>query len=252
MDHPSDSCASAETAQPTRRRLLQMAAGGFALAASGLFLPAGLEESAAREGALGGAKGGRHGKQHRRRHRRTHGNRKARRTRDNSPGAGAPEGSLIRYVALRVNAGDLAPSTITVDFYFRVKTGLDTFGPLVFANSSAAMTNGNVDYAPERYSIAAYIRGDALPSPVYIEFTNVLFHDGIALAPYGKIINGGSIDGSGNYVGGTTYFSGEYLSDRPREFDLGKGCCGRDMKLRVERLDDSDTQKWLNPTIKWR
>lgn len=54
----------------TRRRLLGAATGGFALAASGLFLPEWPEEAAAREGALGGAKGGRHGKNHRGRHKR--------------------------------------------------------------------------------------------------------------------------------------------------------------------------------------
>jgi hypothetical protein len=52
------------TASPgtSRRRLLRAATGGFALAASGLLLPEGLEDVEAREGTLGGAKGGRHDK----------------------------------------------------------------------------------------------------------------------------------------------------------------------------------------------
>jgi hypothetical protein len=47
------------------RRELLGAVGGFALAASGLFLPAAAAEKAAREGANGGALGGRRGKNRR-------------------------------------------------------------------------------------------------------------------------------------------------------------------------------------------
>ena len=62
-----------------RRRLLGIAASGFALAASGLLLLEWLSEAEAREGALGGAMGGRRGKDRRgrgQRKRRTHGDRK--------------------------------------------------------------------------------------------------------------------------------------------------------------------------------
>lgn len=51
----------AETQHAGTRRDLLAAAGGFALAASGLVLPDWLAETEARSGALGGAKGGRHG-----------------------------------------------------------------------------------------------------------------------------------------------------------------------------------------------
>jgi len=152
-----------------------------------------------------------------------------------------------------VVADDLAPATISVDFYFRIKRGLDEFGPLVFAQSAEGLTNRNADYAPNRYSIAAYIRGDALPDPIFIEVRNVLFHEGLpAIEPIGKIVKGGAVDGNGNFAGGTTLYSGGIRSGLLREFDLGKGCCWRDMKLRVERLNDSDTHKWLSATIKWR
>jgi len=72
MDDERDDREMTEAAGTSRRRLLRAATGGFALAACGLFLPAGLEETAAREGALGGAMGGRHGKNHRGREHRRH------------------------------------------------------------------------------------------------------------------------------------------------------------------------------------
>ncbi|MBL8128712.1 MAG: hypothetical protein U0Z70_13985 [Thermomicrobiales bacterium] len=62
----------------TRRHLIR-AAGGMILAASGLAVPAWLEEADARRGALGGARGGRRGKDRRGRHARKdrdHGERK--------------------------------------------------------------------------------------------------------------------------------------------------------------------------------
>lgn len=59
----------------TRRALLRAAASGFTLAASGLLLPAGVEDAAAREGALGGEKGGRRGRNQRGRHKRRHNHR---------------------------------------------------------------------------------------------------------------------------------------------------------------------------------
>ena len=52
---------SQSDATESRRALLRATLGGFALAASGLFLPADDDEAAAREGALGGVLGGRHG-----------------------------------------------------------------------------------------------------------------------------------------------------------------------------------------------
>ena len=49
----------------SRRGLVGAAAGAFTLAASGLFLPEGVTEVAAREGTFGGQLGGRHGKNRR-------------------------------------------------------------------------------------------------------------------------------------------------------------------------------------------
>ena len=65
----------------TRRALLRTSLGGFALAASGLFLLAGREKAGAREGAYGGVLGGRHGEDRRGRDKRKHDKRRADRRR---------------------------------------------------------------------------------------------------------------------------------------------------------------------------
>jgi hypothetical protein len=60
-----------EAPSPTsRRQLLGTAVRSLVLVASGLFVPASLEETRARRGALGGSKGGRHGKNRRGRQKR--------------------------------------------------------------------------------------------------------------------------------------------------------------------------------------
>lgn len=76
----------------SRRLLLGRVAGGMALAASGLVLPAWLAETEAREGSLGGARGGRRGKNHRGR------DKKRRRRRDRNDERKAsekPRGDLL-------------------------------------------------------------------------------------------------------------------------------------------------------------
>jgi hypothetical protein len=73
----------------SRRLLVGGAAGGLTLAASGLFLPAWLEETEAREGSSGGALGGRHGKNHKgRQHRRNRKRRHRQNRNHNAPGKG--------------------------------------------------------------------------------------------------------------------------------------------------------------------
>lgn len=65
MDDERTALEPNTTTDTTRRLLLRAAVGRFTLAASGLFLLQGLEETEAREGAAGGRLGGRHGKDHR-------------------------------------------------------------------------------------------------------------------------------------------------------------------------------------------
>lgn len=91
---PTDSAAptAPEDAALNRRRLLRAATGAFVLTASGLYLPAAVEDAEAREGAYGGRLGGRRGKNRRGRdRRRTHGDKKDRR--DRTPPRSSPQGS---------------------------------------------------------------------------------------------------------------------------------------------------------------
>ncbi len=250
MDDERDDRAIHAHTSLTRRRVLRAATGSFALAASGLFLPAELGETEAREGALGGDKGGRHGKNHKGQHRhRTHGNKKNKGKANRPPGSGSGKWSLVRYVAVRTAYLWSEPG-VSVDFYFRVKRDLDNWGPLVFAKT-AEIYPGNVDYAPERYSIVAFFHGPALPSTIYVEMRNGLF-----ITPWAKVIAGCSIDGNGNIVGGTTLASGD-LEEPVDNIDfskyikasIGKGIYGRDMSIKVQRLVNSDTQVWFYAMI---
>jgi len=100
--HTTDEKGTLMSEQPnlSRRTILSGAVAGFALTASGLFLPETREEAAARKGALGGAKGGRHGKDHRgrdRQKRRDHGDKK------DKGNDRPPQGAIFRDVALFVH-----------------------------------------------------------------------------------------------------------------------------------------------------
>ncbi len=249
MDGERDDAMPGASTGATRRQLLSAATGGFALASSGLFLPAVLQDAQAREGAQGGENGGRRGKDHKGRHRkRTHGKKKDQGANDRPLGA---RWSLIRYVAFRAENRDNDPD-MSVDFYFRVKGDLSNFGPLVYARSVDPFPWGYADYAPERYSIGAYFRGPALPIPVFVEVRN-----GLAMTPWAKVQPGSTIDSSGNVVGGYTVKQRDGSTEWPLdegdylEIDLGKGFANRNIKFQIRRLSDSDTQKWYRPAIFW-
>lgn len=90
-DFEQENREATTTVETTRRRLLRASAAGFALAASGVFLPQHLPDAVARKGAANGQLGGRRGTDHRGRdRRRTHGDKKEDRgnTSDKPPGAG--------------------------------------------------------------------------------------------------------------------------------------------------------------------
>ena len=100
----------------SRRTLLQTALSGFALATSGLLVPAWLEEAEAREGAYGGKLGGRHGKNRRgrdQRKRRDHGNDK---NNDHGKQGGAPRGNNLPYW-LAIDVGNETGAAFTFELY---------------------------------------------------------------------------------------------------------------------------------------
>lgn len=100
-----------------RRRLLGGAAGGLALAISGLILPDWLEDAEARSGALGGAHGGRNGQNRRgRRHhshkKRAHGNNhRKNRKKKQKPGASGV------YLGIEFRVELISGRPIKVDLY---------------------------------------------------------------------------------------------------------------------------------------
>jgi hypothetical protein len=248
MDNERNDLETSLNIETTRRRLLSAATGGFALAASGLFLPNGLQVADARDGAAGGRLGGRHRKDHRGRGSRTHGAKKDKGKNHQPPGAGAPGGSLLRYVAIRAESPHYMPG-MAVDFNFRVKGGLDEYGPLVFATTFENLSGTHTDYAPNRYAIAAYFRGVPLPAPVFVEFNNPFIGD-----PKMKLFTGGTIDGNGNLVGGTLLDS-QALNFSPGtrrfQYDLGTNIFHNPIQLKLRRLPNSDTHQWFEVMIKW-
>lgn len=101
----------------SRRALL----GGFALSASGLFLPASREQTEARDGAAGGQLGGRHGKDHRGRNGDRH---RHRRDRDKDPDRHPPKGILdnegvlnIEFIFVNNNVAGTGPIGVTCYSY---------------------------------------------------------------------------------------------------------------------------------------
>ena len=127
-DHDGDAARSSETepaAFSNRRSLLRAGASGFALAASGLLLPAWLHtEAAAREGAYGGRLGGRHGKNRRGRDRNGRDRKRNRRDRDKKPDRDPPRGPFddqgvrdIDFVFLNDNDVGTDPVLVTCYSY---------------------------------------------------------------------------------------------------------------------------------------
>ena len=112
-DFYQDGGNNTTTEGASRRQILRSASAGFALAASGLFLPKCLTDVEAREGSAAGQLGGRHGSNKRGRHRRrTHGDKKDN-TNNKPPGAGA---QIVKDVQLNVyNDG---PNGISIEYWF--------------------------------------------------------------------------------------------------------------------------------------
>lgn len=105
-------------AKVARRALLRSSLTGFALTASGLFLPDWLTEAEARNGAANGRLGGRHGKDQRGREQ----HRQRRRNRDKGPDRDPPKGIFdnegvrnIRFIVVNNNESGTDP--VEVDCY---------------------------------------------------------------------------------------------------------------------------------------
>lgn len=183
----------------SRRTLLGAAAGGFALAASGLFLPDWLPEAEAREGAYGGVLGGRHGKNRRgrdQRKRRTHGaknkNNRNDGKRDNLKG--------WRNTALTVEntGGDPQFEKISVTFFFRAKLDADFYGPPVRATDTIELGIGEkYRFANDRFRVCALVQHHALTKgDLYVDVRNIAFW-----FPRGSVTQGKNLDPPNFQVG---------------------------------------------------
>ena len=201
-----------------RRLLLGGAAGGVALAASGLFLPAWLAETEAREGALGGTRGGRHGKNHRGRHKqRSHGDKKDKPNgRDDAPGGGAP----FRATALTVVNKGVQPLQCT--FFFRVKTGLDDYALPTANGTQTIAANGTFRYDPDRYRVGVLIK-QILPADIYADVRNVSF-----FYPRGGVTQGSNLDPASGNVGSALI----------PEQNFSQGEAQQDQNVVLQRLKD--------------
>lgn len=178
-----------------RRHLVRLAGSRFALAASGLLLPAWLQQDADARGTAGGKLGGRRGKNRRGRDAAMRRKRaKAREKRKDQ--AKAPGWSLIKYASFRIEP-TAGLQDLRIDTYYRIKGELDTWSSLKSAQSFTSSASQQT-YAPERYSIAAFIQARDT-TPIYIEVRNPMIG-----TPWVSIAHGGRIDASGNYVGGAS------------------------------------------------
>ncbi|MDQ2652446.1 MAG: hypothetical protein M3Z20_05300 [Chloroflexota bacterium] len=233
-----------EDAALNRRHLLRVAGSRFALAASGLLLPAWLsQDAAARKGSAHGKLGGRRGEN--RRGRDTAKRRKRAQAREKRKDqAKAPGWSLIKYVSFRMEPTS-ALQDLRIDTYYRIKGELDTWSSLKPAQTFTSFSSQQT-YAPERYSIAAFIQARDT-TPIFIEARNPMVG-----TPWVTIAHGGRIDANGNYVGGAANWGINVLY-RYSQYALGvnksmnvamtSGGGWPQYLANVERLDDTDTHK---------
>jgi hypothetical protein len=183
---------AADAAGVSRRTILTGAVTGFVVTASGLLLPGGEDEANAREGSYGGALGGRRGPNRRsrdprkRRDKGKHSDKKGDARGNDSP---APGSGLFRNSALTVYTEGAARFTFT--FYYRIKTGLDDYGPWTQASTATPIPGFGHRYAPDRFRIGVLISAPAEVGAVqaFVDVRNLAF-----AAPRGAAYVGSGLD----------------------------------------------------------
>lgn len=194
-----DETTAEASEQPTggsRRLLLVGAAAGLTLAASGLYVPEWIEETEAREGALGGARGGRRGKNHKGRHKkRTHGDKKSKQKRRQKNSRNG--GPLMRSSALEVVNVSSFPLHCT--FYYQESKGWDGFGPPMDDVDRIIPGNDRYRYDPDRYRVGVLILlpEDIGPTDFYVDVRNRT----IPFYPRGGVTRGRQLDPHNGNVG---------------------------------------------------
>jgi hypothetical protein len=179
-----------------RRGVLRAAAGGFVLAASGLFLPAD-DETAAREGAHVGTLGGRHGQNRRgvdkatrrKRARRRDDRRDDEKREGKAPGAGL---GPFRDTAITVTNHTPFDLNLALDatFYFRVKTGFDSYDlPTAHESRSISRIDVTTRYAPDRFRVGVLVRPAGSDHCVYADVRNHAIDFPRGFVTYGTNLN---------------------------------------------------------------
>ena len=240
--------ADSEDLDLSRRCLLRGAGRRFALAASGLLLPVWVQhdDAEAREGLAGHELGGRRGENRRGR------DKAKRRKRANArekrrDAANAPGWSLIKYVSFQMQVGDSLPD-VRVNTYYRIKGEGEHWSSFKAGQTFTNLANPQT-YAPERYSIAAFIQASNA-TPLFIEARNPLVG-----TPWISVTRGGRIDGNGNYVDGSSrwgvgYFAYDYLNEpqnvnQPQRFTMSpdQDHVPPVATTIITRMDDTDSHK---------
>ncbi|MFN8661409.1 MAG: hypothetical protein U0075_05920 [Thermomicrobiales bacterium] len=182
----------------SRRNLARVVAGGVIAGAGGLLLPGTIDDAAAREGALGG----RHGKNHRgRNQRKRRDHRKEQRdhsgNQDNLPGRG-----LFRNTALTtsiIHSIDY-PFAFTTTYFYRIKTGLDDYGPWKEATTGTAESSR---YAPDRFRVGVLVSARGWPGDgqdLFVDLRNLAF-----ATPRGAAYVGTGLDPARNQLGSALF-----------------------------------------------
>lgn len=214
----------------TRRSLLRAAAGSFALAASGLFLPEWGEEADAR-GALDGGKGGRRGKDHKGRHRkRTHGDKKNKgRLKDHGPFR-----ATAITVTNRFGIINHVERPISCVFYYRVKTGLDAYGPPVVDHEMTLRAGQSFRYDPDRYRVGVLFKRshdtETTSEDIYADVRNVSLW-----FPRGGVTTGPDLDPVSGKTGNTVLI-------REQDFDQDEFQSDSHGLVGLSRVSDSDNR----------
>lgn len=205
-----DDTAADTPEEPTmsRRLLLGGAASGLVLAASGLVLPAWLEETEAREGALDGAKGGRRGNDRRGRHRkRSHGDKKDNRKVQDLP-------LPFRNSALTV-VNDLAEPLPCTFFAARNKAG-DDYDPFYKVGDQTINDDNNdheYRFDPQEMRAGVLIRKLNDGKDVFCDVRNLRLG-----YPRGGVTTGVNLDPANGNVG-TAYIPEQSFSEEEEKYN---------------------------------
>lgn len=167
----------------TRREMVRTASG-LVLAASSLLLPHSAEIVDAREGSGNGRLGGRHGKNRRGR---DQDKRRDHRERQGNEKAGPPPGrGLFEFRRTAVTVKSFVDPLLTFTLFYRVKTGLDTYGPWIEDHAETPAFGRSTRFANDRFRIGLLVSAPdgAGEGEMFLDLRNVTYDFPKASATY--------------------------------------------------------------------